>query len=128
MQTSLLSITWTYDRGYLVAGSDRGMVSRAVAVRNGGSPLIWSADFQRQFPGSASLHASAFLWLNTKGAFQGLESLMPNDALRKLISERDPILVVFDGSDEQIRAVSRSRISSVLMNAMFRNGASVEPK
>ena len=34
-----IGITWTYDRGYMVAGSDRGVAERAIATRNGGSPL-----------------------------------------------------------------------------------------
>ena len=34
-------VTWTYDQGYLVAASDRGSAERAIATRNGGSPLVW---------------------------------------------------------------------------------------
>jgi len=48
-----LGITWTYDRGYLVAASDRGVAERAIATRNGGSPLVWSPEFLGQLPSSA---------------------------------------------------------------------------
>ncbi|HEY5995491.1 MAG TPA: FecR family protein, partial [Candidatus Deferrimicrobiaceae bacterium] len=33
-------VTWTYDRGYMVAASDRGSAERAIATRNGGSALV----------------------------------------------------------------------------------------
>ena len=45
-------MTWTYDQGYLVAGSDRGVAERAIATRNGGSPLVWSPAFLGQLPSS----------------------------------------------------------------------------
>jgi hypothetical protein len=120
---SPLSATWTYDRGYLVAGSDRGAVMRALGIRNGGSSLIWSPSFQQQLPASAGLHPSGFAWLNTQGALQKLATLMPNPAIQKLIAERDPILVVFNGSTEQIRAVSRTRLSGLVMNMLLLRGA-----
>src|SRR6185295_18366458 len=40
-----IGITWTYDRGYMVAASERGSSERAIATRNGGSPLVWSPAF-----------------------------------------------------------------------------------
>ncbi len=116
---TMLSATWTYDRGYLLAASDRGAAMRAIATRNGGSPLVWSAAFQRQLPSSAGLHPAAFAWLNTKGAFQGLEALVPNASLQQLLAERDPILVVFGGTTEQIRAASRTRITGMLIDVML---------
>lgn len=121
MKSSLvpLAVTWTYDRGYLVAASDRGEAARAVATRNGGSALVWSPSFQQQLPSSAGLHPSGFAWLNTKGALQGLAALVPNPALQKLMAERDPILAVFDGTTEQIHAASRTRLSGLLMDMML---------
>ena len=112
-------ITWTYDRGYMVAGSDRAVAERAIATRNGGSPLVWSPAFLGQLPSSAGLHPSAFAWLNTKGALGILSVLSPNPRLRELVAARDPILVVFDGAPEQIRAASRTRISGLIMDLML---------
>ena len=112
-------ITWTYDRGYMVAGSDRAAAARAIATRNGGSPLVWSPDFLGQLPSSAGLHPSAFAWLNTKGALGFLSVLAPSPALEKLVAGRDPILVVFDGTAEQIHAASRTRITGLIMDAML---------
>ncbi len=114
-----LGITWTYDRGYMVAGSDRAVAERAIATRNGGSSLVWSPDFLGQLPSSAGLHPSAFGWLNTKGALGFLSTLAPNPALEKLVAGRDPILVVFDGTAEQIHAASRTRITGLIMDAML---------
>jgi hypothetical protein len=117
------SVTWTYDRGYLVAGSDRGAVSRALAIRSSGSSLIWSSAFQQQLPATAGLHPSGFAWLNTGGALQKFASLASQPALQKLIAERDPVLVVFCGATEQIRAVSRTRLSGLLMDLVLMQGA-----
>jgi hypothetical protein len=114
-----LSITWTYDRGYMVAGSDRGVAERAIATRNGGSPLVWSPEFLGQLPSSAGLHPSAFAWLNAKGALGVLSALAPSPALRELVAGRDPILVVFDGTPELIHAASRTRISGLIMDVML---------
>ena len=112
-------VTWTYDRGYLVAASDRAAALRSIANRNGGLPLVWSSAFQQQLPSSAGLHPSGFAWLNTKGALQGLAAFVQSAALQQLISERDPILVVFNGSSEQIHSASRTRISGLVMDAML---------
>jgi hypothetical protein len=114
-----LAITWTYDRGYLVAASDRAVAERAIATRNGGSQLVWSPEFLAQLPSSAGLHPSAFAWLNAKGAVGILSALAPNPALAKLVAGRDPILVVFDGTPEQIHAASRTRISGLILDAML---------
>jgi hypothetical protein len=117
-----ITATWTYDRGYMVAASDRGGAMRAIANRNGGSSLIWSSAFQQQLTGPAGLHPSGFAWVNTKGALQGLAALVPNPAIQKLIAEPDPILVVFSASTEQIRAVSRTKISGLVMDLMLLRG------
>jgi ferric-dicitrate binding protein FerR (iron transport regulator) len=114
-----LGITWTYDRGYMVTASDRGVAERAIATRNGGSPLVWSPEFLGQLPSSAGLHPSAFAWLNAKGALGILSALTPNPALRELVAGRDPILVVFDGTPEQIHAASRTRISGLIVDVML---------
>jgi len=114
-----LGITWTYDGGYMVAGSDRAVAERSIATRNGGSPLVWSPDFLGQLPSSAGLHPSAFAWVNTRGALGILSVLAPNPALRELMAGRDPILVVFDGTAEQIHAASRTRITGLIMDAML---------
>ncbi len=112
-------VTWTYDRGYIVAASDRGSAERAIATRNGGSALVWSAEFLGQLPSSAGLHPSAFGWVNTKGALTSFASLTRSPALTELLSGHDPILVVFDGTPEQIHGASRTRISGLIMDVML---------
>lgn len=112
-------VTWTYDAGYLVAASDRATAERAIATRNGGAALIWSPAFQAQLPASAGIHPSAFAWLNTKGALGILSTASPGTAVTGLLNERDPVLVVFDGTAEQIRASSRTRLTGVIMDAML---------
>lgn len=114
-----LGIVWTYDGGYLVAASDRAVAERAIATRNGGSPLVWSPEFLAQLPASAGLHPSAFGWLNAKGALDILSALNPNPAVNELVASRDPILVVFNGTPELIHAASRTRISGLVMDAML---------
>jgi hypothetical protein len=114
-----LSVVWTYDRGYLVAASDRGGAERALATRNGGSSLVWSPEFLRQLPSTAGLHPSAFVWVNAKGALGMLASVTGSQALGELVADGDPILVVFDGSLEQIHAASRTRVSGLILNLMM---------
>ena len=114
-----IAITWTYDGGYMVAGSDRASAERAIATRSGGSPLVWSPAFLGQLPSSAGLHPSAFGWLNTKGALDIFSALAPSQAVAKVLSERDPVLVVFDGSAEQIHAASRSRVTGMIVDLMM---------
>ena len=114
-----VAVTWTYDRGYLVAASDRTSAQRAIATRDGGSQLVWSPEFLGQLPSSAGLHPSAFAWLNAKGALGILSALTTNPAVGELVAGRDPILVVFDGTPEQIHAASRTRISGLMMDLML---------
>lgn len=115
-----LGITWTYDAGYMVAASDRAVAERAIATRIAGAQLIWAPDFLAQLPSSAGLHPSAFAWLNTKSAaFAMLGQLAPPTPVGELIAGRDPILVVFNGSPEQIHAASRTRISGLIMDLML---------
>jgi hypothetical protein len=114
-----IAVTWAYDGGYMVAGSDRASAERAIATRNGGTPLVWSQKFLGQLPSSAGMHPSAFAWVNTKGALGLFSALTPNPALAKLLAERDPVLVVFDGTAEQVHAASRTRLSSAIMNVML---------
>jgi hypothetical protein len=112
-------VTWTYDGGYLVAGSDRGTAERAIATRNGGAALVWSAAFQGQLPASAGIHPSAFGWLNTRGALGIFSALAPNQAISGVLAEQDPVLVVFDGKPEQIHAASRTRLSGAIIDLML---------
>jgi hypothetical protein len=113
------SIVWTYDGGYMVAGSDRASAERAIATRNGGSPLVWSPEFLGQLPASAGLHPPAFGWLNAKGALGILSALTSNPAVQELAAARDPVLVMFDAMPAQIHAASRTRISGVVMDVML---------
>src|SRR3954452_7624866 len=114
-----VGITWTYDRGYFVAGSDRGSAERAIATRDGGSQLVWSPEFLAQLPSSSGLHPSAFAWLNAKGALGLLSALTTNPAVKELVAGRDPILVVCDGTAERIHIASRTRISGLIMDVMM---------
>ena len=114
-----IGVTWAYDRGYMVAGSDRAVAERAIATANGGGPLVWSPEFLAQLPSSAGLHPSAFGWVNAKGALGLLPAMTSNPKVAELVGSRDPILVVFDGTPEQIHASSRTRISGLIMDAML---------
>jgi len=122
-----LNIVWTYDRGYLVAASDRGAAERAIATRNGGSPLVWSPDFLGQLPSSAGLHPSAFGWLNPKGALGLLTALVASPAVSEIVTNGDPILVMFDGTREQIHAASRTRVAGLIMQLMLLGNAGGDP-
>jgi hypothetical protein len=121
-------VTWTYDQGYLVAASDRATAERMIATRNGGSPLVWSPEFQRQLPASAGIHPSAFGWLNTKGATELFSALSPTSPVAQLLAERDPVLVVFDGTPEEIHAASRARLPRLILDFMLLGSLSGGPQ
>ncbi|MEW5983652.1 MAG: FecR domain-containing protein [Acidobacteriota bacterium] len=114
-----IGMTWTYDGGYLVAASDRASAERAIATRNGGAQLVWSPDFLGQIPSSAGIHPAAFAWLNTKGALGFFSALSQSEAMKELLAGRDPVLVVFNGSAEQIHAASRTRITGLVTDVML---------
>jgi hypothetical protein len=48
-----------------------------------------------------------------------VSALSQNEAITKLLAERDPVLVVFDGKPEQIHAASRTRLSGALLDVMM---------
>jgi hypothetical protein len=121
-------VSWTYDRGYLVAASDRASAERAIATRNGGSPLVWSREFLNQLPSSAGMHPAAFAWVNTKGALGIVSAFTQKPALTELLAGRDPVLVVFDGTTDQIHAASRTRISGMVMDVMLLQRLVLQPK
>jgi len=122
-----LGFTWTYDRGYLLAGADRGLLERAIATRGGGGfPLIWSAAFQQQLPAAAGLHPSGFLWVNT-GALESFIQLLPAGSLKNMLASRNPLLVVFNADAEQIRAASRTRLSSLVLDSLLAGAAAAPP-
>lgn len=112
-------VTWAYDGGYMVMGSDRASAERAIATRNGGAALVWSSQFRGLLPASAGIHPSAFGWLNTKGALGAFSAFVSSPALSELMNERDPILVVFNGTPNQIHAASRARLTGAIMNVML---------
>jgi len=95
------------------------MTERAIATRNGGSQLVWSPEFLGQLPSSAGIHPSAFAWLNAKGALGFISALAPSPALTELLAGRDPVLVVFDGTAEQIHGASRAPLSGLIMDVML---------
>ena len=119
---SPFSITWTYDRGYIVAASDRGAAMRALAAKNGGGALIWSSEFQQQMAASAGINPSAFIWVNTRGMLSGLAGFSANPMLGRLLAQRDPVLAVFTATPERIHAASRAEVSGLIMDIMLMQG------
>jgi hypothetical protein len=45
--------------------------------------------------------------------------MAPNPLLQKLLAERDPILVVYNGTIEQIHAASRTQLSGLIVDMML---------
>jgi len=122
MSNNPITLYWTYDRGYLVAGTDRAMVTRAIETRASGLTLVRSARFRSQLPPSNNLHYSGFLWLNTGGALAGLSGMVENPTLKNLLENREPLLVVLNGETERIDVASRTRLSSLVLDLMLASG------
>jgi hypothetical protein len=117
------SLSWTYDRGYLIAATDRALATRAIAVRDSGSSVIRSAGFQQRFPVTSSIHHSGFVWFNVNGAVEELASLVESPALNNLLGSREPVLIVIEGEPEQIHTASRTRLTSVILDLMLAHGS-----
>jgi hypothetical protein len=123
-----LTIWWTYDRGYLVASSDRALAARAIATRDSGASITHSSTFQLSFPASSGIHHSGFIWINTNGALADFAQMAQNPAVSSLLAQHDPILVVLDGEMERIHAASRTRLTSMVLNLVLAHGAGPAPR
>jgi hypothetical protein len=115
---SQLTIHWTHDRGYLVLAMDRAIANKALATRGGGFPLIRSTAYRQMLPSTAGVHQSAFFWLNPQGALSPFASFAPNPSLKQMLESREPILLVINGEKERIQAASRTRLTSLLFDAL----------
>ncbi len=122
-----LNFTWTHYSGYMVAGADRGLVERAIATREGGFPLVRTATFTQQLPSATGVHPSGFLWVNMKGALSELINMLPYPALKQLADRRDPVLIAFNGETERIQAASRTRLTSLVLDAMLAGASAGSP-
>ena len=117
------ALYWTHDNGFLIASTDRALAARAIATRATSASLVRSLKFQERFPSTGTLHHSGFVWLNTNGVLADLAGLVQSPALKSLMDNRDPLLVVLDGERERIRVASRSRLTSLVLDAMLLQGA-----
>ena len=54
--------------------------------------------------------------------FQALSFFVTQPELRQLINERDPVLVVLVAQADQIRVVSRGRMSRIVMDLLLYQG------
>jgi hypothetical protein len=120
---SPIVLYWTYDRGYLIASTDRAVAIRAIAVRESGTSLVHSVRFQERYPVAANLHSSGFFWLNTNGVLADMASMVNSQALQRLAGSRDPVLFVVNGEMERIHAASRTRLTSLILDLMLVHGA-----
>jgi hypothetical protein len=118
---SMITLEWTYDRGYLLASSDRALVLRAIQTRDSGLSLPRSSTFRQAVP-NGSLHHSGYFWVNANGTLADAASLIQSPAIQSLIGTRTPVLVVFDGETEQIAAASRTRLTSLVLDLMLTSG------
>jgi len=122
-----LPLYWTYDRGYMILSTDRDLAAQAIATRNGGFPLIRSQKFQAQLPAASGPHQSAFLWLNTQGALADAAALMNDGALKSLLANRDPLLIVSTAETERIQAAGRTRFMDLVFTAMLSSSPARHP-
>jgi hypothetical protein len=120
-----ITLFWTYDRGYMVVSMDRALAARAIGIRDSGSSLVHSAIFRDQFPSSRELHQSGFIWINAGAT--GLADLVSDPRLKNFLSNRDPILIILDGGEEQIHAASRTRLTSMMLDVMLAATPGVPP-
>ena len=111
------TLSWTYDRGYLVVSTDRAMALRAISVRDSASSLIRSVRFQQQFPTGVGIHNSGFFWFNL-GAFAEVLASLGRETLG-LENAAEPVLIVITGDDDRIRWTSRARLTSLIFDFLL---------
>jgi len=111
------ALTWTYDRGYMVVSSDRGMVQRAITVRESASSLVRSSRFQQQFPSGSGVHSSGFTWLDIGRFDEVLTALGLETA--GLGENIDPVLIVVTGENDSIRWATRSRLTRLIFDLLL---------
>ncbi len=121
-----LTLQMTYDRGYLLLGTDRAVLVRAIQVRNGGFPLVRSAKFRNQLPNGFGVHQSAFFWVNTNDSVRQMASVLGANSgqIGTLLQSREPLLILVNGETERIGASSRNRITAMLFDMMLAGAVS----
>lgn len=112
---STQTVSWTYDRGYMIVSTDRALAAQAITNRAAGVMLTRSARFVEQLPATNSLHHSGFFWLNPEGTLRDAAQLVTDPTLKSLIESSEPVLVTIDGETERIRAVSRTGLMNLVM-------------
>ena len=117
--TEAIALHWTYDRGYLIASTDRALALRAIGVRDSGSSLVRSSIFLRQFPRDGGLHNSGFFWLNTADVADQLATLAGAADSAALALTREPVLIVLTAEADEIRWSSSTRFTSFLLDMML---------
>lgn len=123
-----IALHWTYDRGYLIASTDRALALRAIGVQQAGTPLVRSLAFQQRYPFAAGLHNSGFVWFNTNGVLADLASAVQSPAVQRLVGSREPVLIVIDGGMERIRAIGRTRLTSLVLDLMLAGRGYLRPE
>jgi ferric-dicitrate binding protein FerR (iron transport regulator) len=113
-----MELHWTYDRGYLIASTDRALALRAIAMRDAGLTLPRSSAFRQAVP-PGNLHHSGYIWVNANAALADAAALLNSPALNSLVGSRTPVLVVLDSETEQIRAASRTRLTSLVLDLLM---------
>ncbi len=114
-----ITLQLTYDRGYLLIGTDRAVLTRAIQTRAGGFPLVRSAKFRNQLPSGFGVHQSAFLWVNTSESVRQMLSAVNTGQWATLLQSREPLLVLVNGETERIAAASRNRITALLFDVLL---------
>ena len=117
--SAAVTLQMTYDRGYLLMGTDRATLVRAIQTRAGGFPLVRSAKFRSQLPTGAGVHQSAFLWINTSESVRQMLSTVVTGQLATLLQGREPLLILINGETERIGAASRNRITGLLFDMLL---------
>jgi len=117
--TSAVTLQMTYDRGYLLMGTDRATLVKAIQTRAGGFPLVRSAKFRNQLPTGFGVHQSAFLWVNTTESVRQMLSAVNSGPLATLLQSREPLLILVNGETERIAASSRNRITGMIFDLLL---------
>jgi hypothetical protein len=94
-----LSVHYTYVDGYLVAGSSRGLINRALQNRANGLTLVNSGRFQAALPADSQVHFSAVVYQDL-GSVLGPLARTLGAMTQNFSQDQQEILSQFSGSME----------------------------
>ena len=115
-----LEADYTYDNGFLIAGSSRDLVLRSIDLRNSGYSLVKSDKFRALLPRDGHTNFSAMVYQSLGGVLGSLAAKLANPDQQKAIEAAgQPSLVLAYGAPDRIELASVGSFFGLRMDQML---------